>query len=251
MIVELDGLVFNDDIPDPDGTLWYVTGLEGWDSPGLRQSVVAPTSRHGGVVAVALLDARALVLKGIVKATSTPNFWKAWHGLQGQTNNIYDTKTFRVTEGAVERESGVVRAGNLRYEMLGMNAFQFELPLTAPDPLKYDPNPVETTLAAGATVTLTNNGSFVTERVTLTASANGHVNVVNNEFGDRGVVTNQEVPAATTFDALTRDVRSPEGRNLYGNLSPMSSWWGLQPGENSIKNWGTETVYVTHYHAWL
>lgn len=250
MIVDLDGLVFNTYEPDGNGTFWYVTGLDGWDSPGLRQTVAEPTSRHGDVLAKSLLGPRPMTLRGIVKSTTLDGHYLSQQQLQGQANNIAVTKPFRVTED-IQREVKVYRAGHLRMSPAGLRAFSFELPLTAPDPLKYAVQGTTVTINSNQTKTVTNDGNFVTERYLLTALATGHVRVANLTISELGIRTDQEVENGTTFNCLARSVRDPDGLQVYSSLSPASTWWGLQPGDNQVHNKGGVNVSMTYFPAWL
>lgn len=250
MKVELDDLVFNEDAADSDGVYWYITDLVGWDSPGLRQTGIDPSSRHGTSIAKGLLDARAMTLKGVVKAPTLEGFYNAQHGLQGRLNSLFDTCPLKVTEEIV-RVVDVVRAGPVRTRMLGMLAFEFEAPLIAPDPLKYTASPTSTTIAAGATKTITNAGNFPSERFKVTTAAEGDVQVANLTVGTRGLLTDTPVESGTVFDFRARTVKTADERNLYSALAPASTWWALQPGANSVKNDSDVNITFAHYPAWL
>lgn len=134
--ITLGDFDFNTDIADSSGSFWYITAMEGWDSPALRQSFGQPTSRHGGVLLESLMDTRALTLTGVCKATSESAFWTAYNGLLGRTNNLVVPVDLIVYE-TVPKKCGVIRGGQVRIDIIGGSAFTFEIPLIAPDPLKY------------------------------------------------------------------------------------------------------------------
>lgn len=253
MIFDLNGLVFNDNIADENGVYWYVQEIDGWDAPAVRSSSVDPTTRHGVNMVRGLLDARAVVIKGLVKAPTTVTFWGAWDHLQKITNSLFETFPLTVTEHAdlpLKRLNVIRAASAVRMRHVGVNAFSFEVGLIAPDPLKYGIVPTTTTISAGLSKTINNAGTFTTENFELKAKATGLLNVYNETVGERGIATDIEVPLNSTINALTRDVLDGT-RNMYHHLSAATAWFGLLPGDNVIKNRGAVGVDLTHYPAWL
>lgn len=248
MIVTLNGLTLNDDIPDGSGVLWYLTGLEGWDSPDIKSASVDPTSRHGSVIAKGLLAARALTLTGLCKSPTLNEHYASLQRLQGYVAQTVVPFPMTGAEDVV-RGLDVVRAGRVRTAPAGLRAFTFDIPLIAPDPLKYAVTPVVTVINAGATVALTNAGNFTSERYTVTADADGVVSLSNSAYGEGRLVTADVVASGTVFDALDRTVTSG-GRPIQA-LSPHAVWPGLVPGSNSITNHGTAAVSITHRSVWL
>lgn len=134
--VTLNSQTFNTGIADSNGAQWFVTELDGWDSPGLRQSFGQPTSRHGVVVLESLLDQRALTLTGICNAGCEGDMWTAYNSLIGDINNLVTPVDLIVYETTPKR-IGVIRGGKIRLHHETMLIFTFEIPLIAPDPLKY------------------------------------------------------------------------------------------------------------------
>lgn len=252
VIVDLDGLTFNGTNPDSDGVYWYVTALDGWDSPETRASTVDPSSRHGQVLAKALLQSRAMTLTGLVKAPTEALFYEARSTLQGQVNNIGAVKRMTVTEERA-RWVDVYRAAGLRMRLAGMSAFTFELPLTAPDPLKYNVTPTTVNIPAGGTVSVTNLGDFPSENWYITTlSLSGGIYLQNETLsGTPAVLTARNVPTGAIANAVNRTLKAADGSLLYSSLSPLSQWFSLQPGNNALHNRGTTTLSFTYYSAWL
>lgn len=250
MRIDFGDLAFNSYEPDSDGCEWYVTGLEGWDSPATRQGAVEPTTRHGQVMAKGLLAARAMTFAGIVKAPTLATHYESKERLQAAANNLYAPRPFLVTEDA-QRAVSVVRAGRLRMAQAGIRAFTFELPLICPDPLKYAVTGTTVTFTAGQTRTISNPGNFISEKWEVTATSDGTVVLTNTTVSGALRTTDGGVESGTVFNALDRTIYSPDDRPLYSSLAPNSSWWGLQPGDNSVTNDGTAALSYTYYPAWL
>lgn len=249
LAVTYDGLAFNSGVADGNGTQWYITDWAGWDSATPRVASADPTTRHGTVITRVLLGARALSLTGVVKSPDLASHWIAYYGIDKKFNNLITPKALVVSED-IDRYAGVCRTGDMRKTLMGGCAFQFQVNLTAPDPLKYAVTPVTTSVAAGATVSITNDGSFPTEKITVTAGGSGLVSVVNNTTGGRGIVTDRSVASGTVFDFLARTVVSGTA-SVFDALAPYSDWFTLQPGANSITNNGPASVSIVHYPAWL
>ena len=136
MRLTLNGLDFNTNTADANGALWYITEMEGWDSPALRQSFGTATSRHGEVLLESMMSSRAVILRGVCKAVSESAFWVAYNDLLGLTNNLVVNADLVVYE-TTAKKIGVIRGGNVKITFVGVGAFTFEIPLTANDPLKY------------------------------------------------------------------------------------------------------------------
>lgn len=259
MIFELGGITFNPepDAADSNGVYWYVTALDGWDSPDVRQSYTNPTSRHGAVAGRSLLAGRALVLSGVVKAPTVAGMWDAVEVLDAATNNLYQTRPFKVHEGTTIKYVDVVRSGALRKTLVGQCAFSFQIPLIAPDPLKYADSLTTQTFTTGATHTLNNTGSFPTENIQIEMGYTGVIDVVNADYGAKGLLGDRSVPSGTFFDVYRRSIDNGEApsasnyRSFMQALSPLSVWWTLQPGDNDVTNNGSGSITITYRSAWL
>lgn len=70
VVVHLAGLTFNSG-PDGDGDLFVVSDIDGWDAPGIEQTVVERPITDGGVIAHSRRTSWALTVSGwVVAATS-------------------------------------------------------------------------------------------------------------------------------------------------------------------------------------
>lgn len=243
--VTVNDIEMNTGIPDSDGSLWYVDGIDGWDSPALRQSTLEPTSKHGSILTETLLGTRAVTVSGLCKCHGTSGYWASKNHLLGSTSGLGVAFDLRVEEDVIKR-LGVVRGGEVRITYFPGN-FRFEIPLLAPDPLKYAVATSIVDIPGGeGTEVVVSTGTFATFP-TITTS--GLVNIENFSVG-LTLRTMEAAPDDTVFDMHERTVYSDDVNN-YGLLSPLSFWWSLQPGENEIRNHGTEDASMTYHDAWV
>lgn len=247
--MDLGGISMNTGTADANGALWYVTGWEGWDSPNLRQSFGDPTSRHGQVVQESLLGSRAVNLSGVCKAPSSGAFWTAYNRLLAVTAVLRTPIALTVTED-VAKTLYVIRSGQVRHRMIGNSAFEFEVPLLAQDPLKYAAAAAPTTINAAASATLTNTGSFQTQKVTVTTTSAGTVSLTNNATGQTFGTGDTTAASGTVYEFSGRTAYAGSD-NRYFQLAASSQWWSLEPGANSIVNGGTANVSITFRSAWV
>lgn len=245
MRIDIAGLQFNMDAPDEDGTYWYITEMEGWDSPNLRQSFGAPASQHGAVVLESLLDSRAITVRGIIKAITVEHFWTAYNLLSNLVP-LWTPADFVVYEHQPKR-AGVIRGGPIRLTWQFGTSCQFEIPMIAPDPRKYATGDTEQAIAADQTVVVTNTGTAATPLV-VTVTAAGTVELVNQTTGQR--LATSTLGLGSVIDFKARTITTSGGANAYGALDPTSTWWSLAPGDNSILNSGTAAVQVTYRNTW-
>lgn len=247
--VDLGSQAFNTQVADANGSLYYVTEIDGWDSPAQRQSFQGPASRHGSVILESLLDQRAVTLKGIVKATSETAFWISYNYMLGLVNNLYAPILLKMLENPTTKRLSVIRGGAVRQTFVGVGSFEFEIPLIAIDPLKYNDTATTTALAAAGTVALTNTGTFGTYPV-VTLTAAGTVVLNNTTYAQTLTTGTDSLPSGTVVDFSARTVLSGSS-NLYTTLDAGSVFWALQPGSNTITNTGTAPVSVTYRDAWI
>lgn len=248
MRIDLHTQAFNTLVADANGTHWMVTGMEGWDSPGQRQSTAPPTSRHGAVILESMLDTRAITLRGVVKATGEGNFWAAYNALLGLVNNLTVPRVMKVHETPVKRIS-VIRGGAPRLAHVGVGSFTFEIPLLALDPLKYAD--VAKSAAISGTLTLTNDGTFDSEPI-FTLTGAGTFSVTNTTRSAYAKVSSgsKSLPSGTVIDFNKRSVML-NGVSYFSSLEPNAVFWSLAPGANSIKSEGSAPLSYTFRDAYI
>lgn len=243
------GVDMNSGTPDADGALWYVTAWEGWDSPNLRQSVLDPSLRDGGIITDSIFGTRTITLSGVCKAGSESVYWTAYNrcnSLVGANNEV----DLVVSEN-VDKRVSVRRAGSPKIRSIGMGSFEWDWPLIAMDPRKYAVTETSVVIAAGATVTATNNGNAITYPILTVGS--GNLVVENDETGlvlSTAATSSPHVPSGTVFDMLNRTAYSGS-TSYFHRVNPLAAWWGLVPGTNDIINTGTNSITMTYHDAWV
>lgn len=244
-----DVLEFNTGVADVNGAYWYVNGLEGWDSPALSVVSSRQTQRHGGVLSSSLLEPRAVLVSGLCKTTTEERYWASFNRLMSVTSNLLVEHPFTLWEGETAKRLMVVRGDQVRVDHSGVGSFEFQIPLTAYDPLKYVTTASTTVINAGGTGTANNAGTFISERLIATTSSAGTVYLQNQTTGR--VLQLSSVPAGTILDFKNRSIILASGISGYKQLLMPSTWWGLLPGANAIKNSGTANVTISYYSAWV
>jgi hypothetical protein len=136
VIVNINAIVCNNDIADVNGSRWYVTEMEGWESPTIRSQTQDKTSRHGVLTTEGLYGPREIIVKGVCQANSPAGFYASWYYLAAQTNFLKRTTFVFSVDEATLTSINVIRAGELIMTNKGVNAFVFELPMRANDPFK-------------------------------------------------------------------------------------------------------------------
>lgn len=247
MKITYDGLVINDifPVPDADGLTWLTQTLTGWESMPSRMGSMDYTMRHGGVIANPTYGPKAINVGGVCKSPSEDKFWLGYNRLLGIASTLKVGREFVVTED-VEKTLTVVRGGEPRFR-IHPGHFEWELSLTAMDPLKYGP-PVTTTIAVGATKNVINTGNIESPRITVTATGTGRLGLRNNKTGFR-VHSSVAMTSGTVIDQRARTAYLGT-ENRYYQLASTSLWWALEPGLNPIVNDGEAPVSITYRPAW-
>ena len=247
MRIALGGIVMNTNVPDSNGATWLCTGLEGWDSAEPSISKEAFATKDGVVRARSTYSSRALVLEGICKVSGDA-YWDAYNDLTGVLGNLNRTVMLVVDEGPIRKYLDVYRAGRIQKE-IKVGHFAFNVPLTAPDPIKYG-DAVTVSIAAGSVQTINNIGNYPSNRILVTASSAGKFRIRNNDQSAVVHSGGDSVRSGTVFDFRKRTV-TKGGTNRYHELALSSTWWTLDPGTNRIGNFGDKTVTLTYRPAWI
>lgn len=227
-------IVFNDTGVDAFGSRWLVTDLEGWDSPAMRTSMLAPTSVHGGAYGEWLYGPRSIKVGGVCKPSGTSAaFWSAWNRLLAVTNIMSADGSLIVTEDTVSPRCKVRRSAPVRHRFHA-GWFEFEFNVIAANPFKY----VEG--AAGGSATYTNVGNAIYYPRFMTTGAT--TPVFTHTDDSLTVDFTASVPSGTEIDFRTKTVTGPAGENLYSSIG-TKQWWGLKPGTNAITITGLAQIH--------
>jgi hypothetical protein len=121
----------------------------------------------------------------------------------------------------------------------------------ATDPLAYD-SAVAVGADSSSPVVLTNLGDMHSRRVTLTVVGNGGTPVITNTTTG-GVITFTSTVSA--METATIDLRDQSvtiaAAHVENRTSPASTWFGLDPGANTITFTGCASVAASVRSAWL
>ena len=127
-------------VVDDQGTVWYLTGVEGWsDAPPPRTSLTPRAGEHGGFDGPAFLDMRALTVNGIAVCTDRISTWRSRDIFTSVLGDpALGLSTVVVTQaGYLTRRMLVRRSGDNKTQLIAPNVFKFSMILVAPDPRRY------------------------------------------------------------------------------------------------------------------
>lgn len=248
MLISLGDIDFNTNTPDSDGSIWLATTFTGWDSPPQQNGMLNYTSKDGAARQFATYGARALVIGGICKTNSEANFWKSWYRLTGTLAFLNTEATLEVVEGSTSKFLQVVRASDLNMN-IDAGWFEFNIPLSAANPTKYDDATTQA-FAASASHALNNVGNYLSEDLVITVTGAGTVILKNNLTGRTLTTGDAGVEVGTVFDLRERTAIL-SGVSVNDLLSPRSEWWNLYPGSNTVQNDGTAALTVDYKSAWI
>lgn len=125
------------------------------------------------------------------------------------------------------------------------------LTFEALDPLGYEPEDAATYTGLSGTFNVTGDGDEDTDRVLIEVTGNGGTpRLVSTTDGGLDITFAEALAGAAT---RTLDLRAHTctdgGTDHYDELSPVSSWFVIKPGANSITLTGAASVDVTIRHA--
>lgn len=241
--VSLGAINFNDDTPDSNGALWYLTEWEGWDSPQQRLTSMDLPGISGVVTLDNVYGPRSIILRGVCKATSATAHYQAKYRLADVTNALITEVALSATEDIV-RTCMVRRSAPLRMQEIGKGSFTFEINLQADDPRKYAAVSSLVTSVGNNTV---NNAGNVETFPTFTTSA--------SVTADRALTMNGNVltllPTIPTALILNAEKYTATiGAVSYIDLVQRGSVWPIvEKGDNTFNTpiGGT----ITWKSAWI
>lgn len=152
-IVTLNGVQLNPPNPDGTGCQLDEDGLQGWyGSPKRRNTFTARSSDDGSWWSpLANEDVRVIPMTGELVGADQASFLLAQEALAAICPDPKVLYPLIVTDAAGTRMAMVQRSDAVLMKPTNVSSAAFSLSVTAPDPLKYDPNVVTgtTALAAG------------------------------------------------------------------------------------------------------
>ncbi len=248
VVVTLGALTINDDVADANGATWYLDAIEGWDSPELRLLLNALPGEDRQSIGPVFYNARALSLVGQCKTPTEAAFWLSKTKLMGATNLTNTAGTLTLTETTTKKIS-VHRGGRvLMKPLFNLLAFDFEIPLLAPDP-RILANTATTLAGAG---TATNTGNFkASPTLTVTGAAAGPIVIANTTAGKTITITTS-VPGGQQLvvDFKARTILL-NGVNRYDLVAATPQWFDIAPGANTITYSGGGTPSLSWNDSWI
>lgn len=259
---------------DPQGGNFIITGVTGLGSADIRTSSFLFAGRSGGMVTDQLYGFRTVTINGKI---GNPTMTREQHKIDRATlqNAMPIGSTFPIDITLFNGETYTIEVSltdlKLEYNRRGYDS-DFLIQLTAGDPYFYStdggdehtahitrvtqggyvtPYNLPVNWASGSSPTVvTNSGeTLYFPRIELHDQADNPV-IINQTTGERfeldiNLVTSDLV----VIDMAKRTVKL-NGSNIIGNKTADSTWWGLQPGDNSIvldSNSGSDTVTADIY----
>lgn len=249
-VFHLGDIDFNTGTPDGNGALWFITGMEGWDSAPVRSEVILQPTVHGGITVQGLYAPRVFTLNGVCKGATSDGYHQAQYYLQAQTNKLRrvagDPLIFMAEEDE-DRQCEVLRQGPVFTRPAGGSTFSFQITLRADDPLKYSTVEHSNALVGSASEVIVNAGTarvqprFNTDESTLTQ-------LQNSSYGTNWYATGPALPDNT--DIRFREMTVMQGVTSYfDSVSPVSEWWFLEPGNNTVIS--DQDVTIFWRDAWV
>lgn len=242
--VELNGLVM-DETADGNGIYWCWSALTGWwDGPDVDMAL-SPKAVQGTTVTSAKNRGRSIVLEGIAYKPDGVALGTDWFTAQetlAEAVDLVDTHALLLVGEPTPKQMYVRRDQPFRCRVIGeMQWLEFQVPLYAPDPVKYGQteNNQTITIASGAsskTETVTNAGNAP---VPITARMHGptewatlrHVGLSLPVEHDRDVGAGEYMD----FDFATKTVLDETATDAYSYVRTSTKWWLLQAGANSVR----------------
>lgn len=139
---------------------------------------------------------------------------------------------------------GRPRGVEVDLEGLGQGVIRALCTFVCLDPVGYGDEVTET---AGASITVTNAGTYVTDRVELTVAASG-TPTISGENGS--IVFADSFSGTRVINLRDRTVTDGSGTDCYPEVAASSTWFTVLPGANTIAT-STGTVAATFRPAYL
>lgn len=240
--VRLNSLTM-DGRPDSDGDTFRVYDVQGLDSAEV-DSQLTTLAGNGVNVDFARMKQRELLIRGNAWGNFSvdANLWRVRQKIENSIAPLLDTLGtvyFDFPSPGNSIQLDVRSLGKLHFGTPTGTIQGFEIPLTAPDPLKYGQTIQEITVNGSATVT--NSGNYpVLPTAFLQVAASGVW--IQNAVGGRLTLDGSGIgvttwPSGTYLDFRNRLMFVP-GIGFSDIVTLPRTWWPLQPGANSLTSSG-------------
>ncbi|WP_018502978.1 phage distal tail protein [Parafrankia discariae] len=255
---------------------WIWRGIDGWDSPPVSGSVQQRAGDHGGWAGPQFWAPRPLTLRVSVDAPTQLARDRAREQLQ-RILPVSDLAVLRYDEPTASKRVLVRRSGTLTESCVNLVSCDFTIGLVAPDPRKYSEALHTVTVAAAAAVTggltpplippltlaaqqatsstdLVNAGNMETRPTVRIIGPIASPSIANLRTGRQ--VTYESLRLSSTDELVVNmDTRQGFLNGAFRSADPLSAWWSLEPGENTVQlggsSNGTARMIIEWRDAWI
>lgn len=223
--VDLCGIVGNTGDPDDDGIRWTFDVVDDFAVQSVE--VGSATGRSGGTLLTDDLGERRPVVNGLAKCPNASAADRALQIVRGSLPARLATGEL-ITYEEVPKRQLVRRAAPPRVPLHNARLVRFQLDLLALDSFRRALEPTTVpTIAAGATVNVTNGGN-APAYFTIVAAGSGVVKLRQDASG-QVLRSRVSVASGTRFDCGRRRVTTSGGVVLTGVLDNPSEWLCVPP----------------------
>jgi hypothetical protein len=249
-------------VVDAQGTCWYLTNLDGWQSaPPPRNSLAPRPGAHGGYDGQSWLDMRAVTIEGYAVATDRVSTWRARDIVSSVCGDPAAglVQLTVMQAGYLNLIATVRRSGDVKTTPLAPNTFKWSMILVAPDPRRYAaqlssqstglpvvgtgglafPAAFPLTFGAGrlgGQMTVTNGGTMETRPVWVITGPVAGATITNDSTGDVLQFDPSFSLAAGQQITVDTDVRTASlGGVSCRNRLVSAEWFGFPPGDTSVR----------------
>ena len=225
---------------DEPGDFRLTTNVEGWGSPARRLDTNDLTGRDGGWSSGGLFAARTIVHSGLIDQATPAAALALADTLAGIRPS--EKTTYRVEQvGLVAREVSACVAVGVAPDWIDDQSFTYSMTLVAYDPFKRSTTARTTPVAAGATVTIDNDGTAAADLlVTLTSSGT----VVLTAGGV--TLTTASLPSGAVIDTGACMVTSSGDVDLFSSVL-VPRFPALPAGGGSVHQAGTAGLSIVSH----
>lgn len=263
--VELDGFDMDGD-PDGDNIEWHVDEVEGWDSPEVELETAPLGPADGVAVTRHRFNGRPILIKGRAAGPNKGTI-EAVRERLGQLAGYSGQEKLLVVHGNQDMQAMVLRAERVRarhVEGSGRRVVDFEIPLLAPDPRKYDTVETVESSAFGPGITdipAVNEGNMPTHwHVAITGAWDGIVRLKGDPASTDYLYLNADQVGGEELhiESATHRVYTQVGfggtqYNRFEMIDlSLSEWFLIPPGSTDLRinATGNGMIYWRFRSAW-
>lgn len=241
----INGITFNNEVPDADGLTWYATITNGMGGPAAEFDKQQFMNDHGEDYLGGLYRPRVLAIEGSVYGPDRDSLRVARNklGLALQTASVIGK--FTINEPGQSSFFEFYREDEIKFRYHSDRWADYQFTLIAPDPRRY--SVVENSIALdGNTTNIGNMPSF--PRFEVPAAGAG---LHTFSIGGRAITMTLDADGLLEIITKRRIVRL-NNFDRYDMIDPLlTTWSAIPPGATAIAHTGGGAVTVFWRHAWI